>query len=252
MSCSRSPTTAAASRRRTSTRSSSRSSRPRKSARAPGLGLSMVYGFAKQSGGAFRMQSELGQGTRAEIWLPRARDARRPAAGTQRPRPRRSKSQRALSILLVDDHDEVRTATAAMLEELGHTVIQAANGIEAVAALSDGAARCDLLISDYAMPKMSGIELIRQARLLRPGLPSLIDHRIRRRAMRSSAAKSRSRCCSSRSRSKNWRPRSIESAAGSSKRPSRAPGSGVVRFTLKEVEARAGIEPACKDLQSSA
>ncbi len=138
-----------------------------------GLGLSMVYGFAKQSEGAFRVQSELGRGTRAEIWLPRAE-----TPADQRPgrtaKAKAKKSQRALTILLVDDHDEVRTATAAMLEELGHTVIQAANGIEAAAALSDGAARCDLLISDYAMPKMSGIELIRQARLLRPGLPSLI------------------------------------------------------------------------------
>ncbi|HTG63881.1 MAG TPA: response regulator, partial [Sphingomicrobium sp.] len=73
-----------------------------------------------------------------------------------------------------DDHEEVRAATGAMLEELHHKVAQAGNAMEAVAALSDGAARCDLLISDYAMPKMSGIELIRQARSLRPGLPSLI------------------------------------------------------------------------------
>ena len=138
-----------------------------------GLGLSMVYGFAKQSEGAFRVQSEHGRGTRAEIWLPRAETpaGRRPGRTAKA---KAKKSQRALTILLVDDHDEVRTATAAMLEELSHTVIQAANGIEAAAALSDDAARCDLLISDYAMPKMSGIELVRQARLLRPGLPSLI------------------------------------------------------------------------------
>ena len=138
-----------------------------------GLGLSMVYGFAKQSEGVFRLDSELGSGTRAEIWLPRA-DA---ALEHRRKKSRQALStrpQRALSILLVDDHDEVREATAAMLEELGHHVNRAANGIEAVAALTDGSARCDLLVTDYAMPNMSGVELIRQARQLHPGLPSLL------------------------------------------------------------------------------
>ena len=137
-----------------------------------GLGLSMVYGFAKQSEGAFRVQSEVGRGTRAEIWLPRAKSHAEQLP--KRIRTKATKPQRALSVLLVDDHEEVRSATSAMLEELSHTVIQAANGMEAVASLTDGAARCDLLISDYAMPKMSGIELIRQARLLRPGVPALI------------------------------------------------------------------------------
>jgi len=138
-----------------------------------GLGLSMVYGFAKQSEGAFRVESELGRGTRAEIWLPRADAAAKPVRrrGKQMGP---SRVQRALSVLLVDDHDEVRAATAAMLEELGHAVIPAANGIEAVAALTDGAARCDLLITDYAMPNMSGVELIRRARQLRPDLRSLL------------------------------------------------------------------------------
>ena len=74
-----------------------------------------------QSNGAFRLQSKLGKGTRAEIWLPRAAELRK------RRDPRRAEDGEELSasqplkILLVDDHDEVRATTAAMLEELGHS-----------------------------------------------------------------------------------------------------------------------------------
>jgi PAS domain S-box-containing protein len=138
-----------------------------------GLGLSMVYGFAKQSNGGFQLHSEVGRGTRAEIWLPRAaRPAElRTAASAENPLP---KPQRALAVLLVDDHNEVRAATAAMLEELGHKVVQHASGAEAVEALSERGFQCDLLITDFAMPSMSGGELVRQARELRPGMPTLI------------------------------------------------------------------------------
>jgi CheY-like chemotaxis protein len=138
-----------------------------------GLGLSMVYGFAKQSNGGFQLHSEVGRGTRAEIWLPRAaRPAElRTAASAENPLP---KPQRALAVLLIDDHNEVRAATAAMLEELGHKVVQHASGAEAVEALSERGFQCDLLITDFAMPSMSGGELVRQARELRPGMPTLI------------------------------------------------------------------------------
>jgi CheY-like chemotaxis protein len=81
---------------------------------------------------------------------------------------------RELCILLVDDHEEVRSTTAAVLEELGHEVIEAANGNEALAALQNGAAACDILVSDYAMPSISGTEVVRRARRLRPDIPALI------------------------------------------------------------------------------
>jgi CheY-like chemotaxis protein len=138
-----------------------------------GLGLSMVYGFAKQSNGGFQLHSEVGRGTRAEIWLPRAaRPAElRTAGSSESPLP---KPQRALSVLLVDDHNEVRAATAAMLEELGHRVVQHASGAEAIESLSERAVEFDLLITDFAMPSMSGGELVRQARELHPTMPSLI------------------------------------------------------------------------------
>ena len=81
---------------------------------------------------------------------------------------------RSLQILLVDDHPEVRSTTAAVLQELGHSVTEAANGKEALAALENGASTCDLLISDYAMPQLSGTEFVRRARKVCPNVPALI------------------------------------------------------------------------------
>jgi len=138
-----------------------------------GLGLSMVYGFAKQSNGAFRIESALGKGTRAELWLPRAPSDSVPA--TRPPvEENRARSNRLLRILLVDDHEEVRTTTGAMLEDLGHKVVGAANGREALEALRKGDCDYGLMISDYAMPHVSGTEFLREARELCPNVPALI------------------------------------------------------------------------------
>jgi PAS domain S-box-containing protein len=138
-----------------------------------GLGLSMVYGFAKQSGGAFRMESSVGQGTRAEIWLPRAPAAL--AAEAEAPAKRVRKSDiRPLKVLLVDDHEAVRTTTAALLRDQGHIVIEASDGPEVLALLRSSRDCCELLITDYAMPHVSGAEVIRQVREIRPDLPAII------------------------------------------------------------------------------
>ncbi|MEO6255504.1 MAG: ATP-binding protein, partial [Sphingomicrobium sp.] len=138
-----------------------------------GLGLSMVYGFASQSNGAFQLQSKLGKGTRAEILLPRAIQT---GAGVPEPahEAEAPSASNPLRILLVDDHAEVRATTAAVLEELGHTVTQATNGSEALAALNGGKSKWDLLISDYAMPELSGTDLVHQLRKVHPDLPCLI------------------------------------------------------------------------------
>ena len=140
-----------------------------------GLGLPMVYGFARQSNGAFRLTSELGRGTTAELLIPRAPES----AASDVDRSKREEKQAApnsepLRILLVDDHPEVRTTTAAMLAELGHSVIEAENGKEALLALGNGEPRCDLVISDYAMPHLSGTEFVRKARELFPDVPAII------------------------------------------------------------------------------
>jgi CheY-like chemotaxis protein len=138
-----------------------------------GLGLSMVYGFAKQSNGAFRIDSKVGRGTTAEFWLPRAPNSPRGVSPPAK-KERRRKSTRKLRILLVDDHDEVRTTTSAILEDLGHCVVEAANGAEALQVLRGGDCDYDLMISDYAMPHLSGTEFLREARELCRHVPALI------------------------------------------------------------------------------
>ena len=133
-----------------------------------GLGLSMVYGFAQQSGGAIGLSSEVGKGTRAELWIPRAEsDPDESAEGAVD-----LEQIETLTVLLVDDHEEVRLTTAAMFEDLGHKVLECASGHEATRLVREGG--IDLLVSDYAMPQMSGTDLIRGARESHPDLTALI------------------------------------------------------------------------------
>ncbi|WP_222931864.1 response regulator [Sphingomonas sabuli] len=137
-----------------------------------GLGLSMVYGFAKQSAGTLSLSSEVGKGTRAELWLPRAsqhapeRDRRTDEAEPE--------VLRTLNVLLIDDHAEVRGTTAAMLAELGHSSVEAGSGPEALAILEEQGDEFDLIITDYAMPKQSGTEVVRRSREMKPELPAII------------------------------------------------------------------------------
>jgi len=139
-----------------------------------GLGLSMVYGFAQQSGGTMRIESQLDQGTTVELWLPRAPQAARriaPGAAIDGTAAR----NRTRHILLVDDHEGVRTTTAAMLEDLGHNVTTAADGEHVSALIEAGSlGGVDFIISDYAMPLVSGSEVIRKLRTVKPGLPGII------------------------------------------------------------------------------
>jgi CheY-like chemotaxis protein len=137
-----------------------------------GLGLSMVYGFAKQSNGAFRLDSELGKGTLAELWLPRAPEAA--VDEVQEPSEPEHMQLRPLKVLLVDDHPEVRSTTAAVLEDDGHEVVEAENGAEALVLLKNRKCDFDLLITDYAMPHLSGTDFLREARLLCPDVPALL------------------------------------------------------------------------------
>jgi CheY-like chemotaxis protein len=133
----------------------------------------MVYGFAQQSGGTIRIDSEVGEGTKVQIWLPRAADNAALAQIDMEPAalPLNSAS---LSILLVDDHEGVRATAEAMLTDFGHRVLTAGDGPEALELLSGKDAAIDLLITDYAMPHLSGSELVRRARESRPGLPAIM------------------------------------------------------------------------------
>ncbi|AYF48023.1 PAS domain-containing sensor histidine kinase [Pseudomonas fluorescens] len=141
-----------------------------------GLGLSMVHGLAAQSKGHFVLKSVVGEGTRAELWLPVAEVHSSPQAtepvSTQSP-PDTFHVQ-PLDILLVDDDPLVLISTGAMLEDLGHRVTPAAGGQAALACLTQGE-RFDLVITDMAMPEMNGVELANTLEQLFPALPIILS-----------------------------------------------------------------------------
>jgi signal transduction histidine kinase len=139
-----------------------------------GLGLSMVYGFARQSGGAIDIDSQVGAGTRVEIWLPRASSPAMADAGEPAPPKKAAREIPSLRILLVDDHEAVRETTAGMLSDMGHKVQAAADGPAMLRKLRDAPDDYDLVITDYAMPIMSGGDMLEQARKIRPDLPGII------------------------------------------------------------------------------
>jgi PAS domain S-box-containing protein len=134
-----------------------------------GLGLSMVHGLAAQSGGGLQIVSAPGEGTRVSLWLP----AGSGHVEDDGPAEVEVRDITPLKILLVDDEDLVRSATADMLVEVGHTVHQAHSGQAALSVLRSDAAY-DMLVTDYAMPLMSGAALIRDARRIAPDMPALL------------------------------------------------------------------------------
>jgi len=138
-----------------------------------GLGLSMVYGFAQQSGGAMRLESEVGKGTRVRIWLPRAEPSTEIEVSTASVEPV-ARPELSLSILLVDDHDGVRAATEALLVDLGHAVLTAEHGQDAIDLVGATERDIDLIVTDYAMPHISGSELVRRLREKRPIFPAIM------------------------------------------------------------------------------
>ena len=135
-----------------------------------GLGLSMVHGLAAQLGGKLQLTSSPGEGTSAEIWLPVSKEA--PGTDDLESRPIRQAPRRA-TILLVDDEELVRLGTSEMLSDLGYDVTQAASGGEAMRILRSGEVP-ELLVTDYLMPGMNGVELIESARELAPTMKAML------------------------------------------------------------------------------
>ncbi len=136
-----------------------------------GLGLSMVQGLAQQSGGGLRLVSRPGNGTTAEIWLPRAEAAAQPPAKRDPlPEPAAPVPRR---VLVVDDDPLVAAGTAMMLEDLGHSAIVAASAEEALERLR-GEPGLDLVLTDHAMPGMTGEELAERLQHDWPGLPVVL------------------------------------------------------------------------------
>ena len=132
-----------------------------------GLGLSMVDGVAAQSGGRFELRSKRGEGTTALLWLPVAAEVVGLATAGAPLAP--SGLVEPLRVLAVDDDNLVLLNTVAMLEDLGHTVIQAGSP-EAALAVLRGDERIGLLVTDHMMPGMTGAELIGIAAAERPSL----------------------------------------------------------------------------------
>ncbi|MBX5000776.1 response regulator [Rhizobium lentis] len=139
-----------------------------------GLGLSMVHGLAAQSGGSIQISSTRGEGTTVSLWLPVAQSVPRaePADVPAVAEPLKPVS-RSLAILVVDDDALVRTGTVAMLEDLGHLPREAASASQALEFLAGGQ-ECDLVITDHAMPGMTGAELARYLRSAFPNLPVIL------------------------------------------------------------------------------
>jgi PAS domain S-box-containing protein len=141
-----------------------------------GLGLSMAYGLAEQSGGRLLVQSQSGKGTTVEIWLPvatiRAGDPVREAPSPEQPDSDLQISE-PLTLLLVDDDDLVLLSTMAMAEDMGYAVHSARSGEEALAYV-DAGGEVDVVVTDQAMPGMTGIRLAAILRDRHPGLPVVL------------------------------------------------------------------------------
>jgi PAS domain S-box-containing protein len=139
--------------------------------RGTGLGLSMVYGFVKQSGGHIKIYSEPGEGTTVKMYLPRLLGtfddkADEPFEGVV-------EAQGSETILVCEDDEDVRAYSAEVLRELGYAVLEAADGPAALALLKANG-RVDLLFTDVVLPGgMTGAELAREAAKLQPGINTL-------------------------------------------------------------------------------
>jgi CheY-like chemotaxis protein len=137
-----------------------------------GLGLSMVHGMAEQLGGRLRIESQKGRGTSVELWLPLnygetlVQEAAAEVAVSV-------SEKKSLVIVIVDDDKLVLTNTKAMLEDFGHTVIDATSGAAALEIIRKSP-HVDLVITDQAMPQMTGMQLAAAIKVEWPNLPILL------------------------------------------------------------------------------
>jgi two-component system, cell cycle sensor histidine kinase and response regulator CckA len=141
-----------------------------------GLGLSTVYGIVKQTGGFVYVDSEAGRGTAFHIFLPRHRPELEAhpepqvingAAGEAKPKPDLTGQG---TILLVEDEDGLRSLNARGLRSRGYSVIEAANGVEAIEALAERESGVDLVVSDVVMPEMDGPTMLKEMRAKNPSV----------------------------------------------------------------------------------
>ncbi len=134
-----------------------------------GLGLATVYGIVQRAGGSAQIYSEPNLGTTFTALLPASGQAHSPAP--LKPDPVRLRGDE--TILLVEDEPSLRKVAKRILSDAGYTVIDAGNGVEALATAAQHSGQIDLLLSDVIMPQMSGPQLAQRLLLERPGLPVL-------------------------------------------------------------------------------
>jgi len=138
-----------------------------------GLGLAQVFGFAKQSGGGVRIETRVGEGTSVTVFLPRAevdlRDREQEWVDAE-PGPQ---TEMTVRILVVDDDGAVLRTTVRMLDALGFATVPAASGGEALALIANGP-KIDLVLADFYMPEMTGVELEEAIHTNCPALPVVL------------------------------------------------------------------------------
>jgi CheY-like chemotaxis protein len=138
-----------------------------------GLGLSMVYGFARQSDGQVRIHSEVGQGTMVSLFLPRHLGEAEGIEETKGPGVATASAQAGETVLVIDDEAVVRMLVVDILEELGYVALEAGDGPEGLEVLRSKA-RVDLLITDVGLPGgLNGRQVAEAARAMRPELKVL-------------------------------------------------------------------------------
>ena len=142
-----------------------------------GLGLSTTYGIVKQSGGHITVASVRGRGTTFRVYFPKlveACDAESPQPKTTASSHPESSAMGFATILLVEDESGLRKLMSKVLEKQGYRVLETKDGEEALSICQDNLAHIDLVVTDYAMPRMTGLQLKEKVLALRPGMKFLL------------------------------------------------------------------------------
>ena len=158
-----------------------------------GLGLAQVFGFAKQSGGGVRIDSQCGEGTTVKVFLPRAIAPASRGAPAGPDEEALELSGAARRVLLVDDDSAVRDVAASMLRELGCVVVEAGSGGAALDLLERDPAPFDLMVIDFAMPGMTGAEVGARGQAAPAGPADDLHHRLCRPRRRAESRRGRHR-----------------------------------------------------------